>query len=72
MRKSIEAVLREYSIRLMALEGVVAVAEGLSGRRPCIRVLVARKTEDLLQKIPPDIEGYPVLVDESGEVRALG
>lgn len=69
-QKAIAAALREHTPRLMALPGVVSVAEGRYDGSPCIRVLVIRKTRELLEQIPPAIEGYAVQIDESGEVRA--
>ena len=70
-RRAIEAVLREHGSRLMALPGVVSVAQGLCDGSPCIRVLVVRKKRDLLKQVPSAIEGYAVHVDESGRVHAL-
>ena len=32
-------------------------------------VFVARKTPDLLKAIPASLEGYPVAVEETGELR---
>lgn len=69
--RAIDVVLRDHSPRLMALPGVVSVSEGSRDGRPCIRVLIRKKTRDLLKRIPPDIEGYAVEVDESGRVWAL-
>ncbi len=68
--KTIEAVLKEYTDRLMSLPGVVGTAEGWCGVKPCIKVYVAKKTPELLRKIPPDIEGFPVAVEKTGEIRA--
>jgi hypothetical protein len=53
----------------MAMPGVVGVAEGLCDGRPCIKVFVARKTPDVLKRIPASVEGYPVAVEETGELR---
>ncbi len=70
--KTFEQVLQEQTDRLMALPGVVGTAMGLCAGEPCIRVLVVEKTGDLLKQIPTEIEGYPVVVDETGEIKALG
>ena len=56
---------------IMALPGVVGVGQGERDGSPCIQVLVAESTPELLGGIPPEIEGYPVAVVESGEFRAL-
>lgn len=69
--KSIEEVLREHSRELMSLPGVVGTAQGLCDERPCIKVYVIRKSAELGRKIPGIIEGYPVAVEETGEIRTF-
>ncbi len=68
--KTIEAVLKEYTDRLMSLPGVVGTAEGRCAGKPCIKVYVSKNTADLRRQIPSDIEGFPVAVEETGEIRA--
>ena len=68
--KSIETVLRAHSDRLMALPGVVGTAQGECEGEPCILILVAEATTELLRRIPSEIEGYPVDVEETGEIQA--
>ena len=67
--RPLEEVLRERTDSLMAMPGVVGVAEGLCDGRPCIKVFVAKKTADVLKAIPVSVEGYPVVVEETGEFR---
>ena len=69
--KTIEDVLKEHTSKLMSLPGVVGTAQGLCSGEPCIRVFVVEKTDDLLKQIPPEIDGYPVSVEETGEFRKL-
>ncbi len=69
--KSIKEVLAEQSPILMALPGVVGTAQGLCDKKPCIVIYVIQKTPDLEKKIPPTLEGYPVRIEETGEIRAL-
>jgi hypothetical protein len=57
---------------LMAIPGVAGVAVGaLDDGRPCIQVLVVKMSSDLLDRIPKEIEGYPVDIQETGEIRAM-
>ena len=70
-KKPIEQVLREHTASLMALPGVVGTAQGLCADEPCIRVFVAEATEEVLEQIPEEIEGYVVDVQETGEFKAL-
>jgi hypothetical protein len=67
--RPLEDVLRERADSLMAVPGVVGTAQGLCDGRPCIKVFVAKKTADSLKAIPASVEGYPVVVEETGEFR---
>lgn len=69
--KTIEAVLKEHTDRLMSLPGVVGTAIGVCEGTPCIKVLVVEKTPQLVNEIPQKLEGYPVVIEETGEIRAL-
>jgi hypothetical protein len=69
--RDINEVLSDHDDALMAIEGVVGVAVGLTedGKTLCLKVLVARKTPELVRRIPTSIEGHPVAVEESGVIR---
>ena len=69
--KTIADVLKEHSDALLAIPGVVGVAEGQRGGKPCIRVFVTDQTPQLQQQIPRVLHGYPVVVETTGEFRAL-
>ena len=69
--KTIEAVLKEHTDSLMALPGVVGTGQGQRDGEACIRVFVVKRTPALLQQIPSALDGYPVVVDETGVIRAL-
>jgi hypothetical protein len=69
--KPIKQVLSEHTNDLMSIPGVIGTAQGLRENKPCILVLVIKKTTELNQKIPNVLEGYPVVVEETGEIRAL-
>lgn len=68
--QAIERALRARTPALMALPGVVGTAEGLCERRPCIKVLVVTKTPELERDIHAILEGYPVVIEETGRIRA--
>lgn len=55
----------------MALPGVVSVAQGEREGKPCIRVYVSRRTDDVLKRLPSNLDGFPVSVEETGEFRSL-
>ena len=69
--RPLEEVLRAHTDRLMTMRGVVGVGEGRCNGQPCIKVFVARKTPELLKAIPATLDGYPVAVEETGELRPL-
>ncbi len=69
--KTIVEVLKEHTEELMSMPGVVGIGQGLCNGKPCIKVLVIEKTPELAQKIPDNLEGYQVMIEETGEIRAL-
>ena len=72
-QKDINAVLKDHDKELLAIPGVVGVYVGLlpDDKTPCLKVMVVKETEDLKGRIPKSIEGYPVLIEESGVIRPL-
>jgi len=69
MAMSIEEAQEELTPQVMSLPGVVGIAMGECEGKPCIKVLVASKTKELVEKIPITYKGYRVVVDEVGEIR---
>lgn len=70
-RKSIEVVQNEHADALMSIPFVVGTAIGECGGKPCIKVLVSRNNPELLKKIPSELEGYQISIEETGELRRL-
>ena len=68
---TIQEVLRTHTPELMSIPGVVGTAIGEFKGKPCIKILVVKKTEELTQKIPLTLEGFPVVIQQTGEIRAL-
>jgi hypothetical protein len=69
--KTIQQVQEEQTPAWMALPGVVGTAIGEHDGRPCIKVYVARVNDELKARIPATVEGYPVVLEPTGEFRAL-
>jgi hypothetical protein len=67
----IDEVLRAHAHHLLAVPGVVGIAQGLCEGQPCIRVMVVQKTAELASRIPSEFHGYPVTIQETGEIGAL-
>jgi hypothetical protein len=68
---SVAQVLARHTERLMGVPGVIGTAESRCGGRPCILVMVARRTPELERAIPAELEGIPVEIRETGPIRAL-
>ena len=64
-------VLERHARIMLSLPGVVGIAEGDADGKPCIKIYVAKKTAQVVDQIPLDLDGWPVVVEESGEFRAL-
>ena len=70
MTRTIEQVLESETPAWMQLPGVVGTAQGEANGRPCILVLVTRRTRDLEAAIPDSVEGHRVRLEESGAIQA--
>ncbi len=69
--RSIEEVLATHTPELMAVPGVVGTGQGEEKGRPVIVVLVERASPQLRRRLPVELEGYRIIVRETGKVRAL-
>ena len=72
-RADINAVLAAHEKELMAVPGVVGVYVGFldDGKSPCLKIMLARPTPESRQ-IPAQIDGFPVRLEVTGEIRPLG
>ena len=68
-RPPIEQVQQSNTDAWMKIPGVVGTAIGLCDNTPCIKVLVVRATPELRQAIPDTVQGYRVMLDETGVIR---
>jgi hypothetical protein len=73
-KRDINAVLAAHDKELLAIPDVVGVYVGVleDGRTACLKVMLARKNPETERKIPHLLEGYPVIVEVTGEIRPLG
>lgn len=71
-REDIMAVVDEHAPQLIAIEGVAGVAVGaLDTGEPCVRIYVVKLTDELRARLPATLGGWPVDIEESGEIRPL-
>lgn len=72
-RPDIMSVVDAHAPRLIAIDGVAAIAVGaLDSGEPCVRIYVVELTDSLRAQLPRTLEGWPVDIEESGEIRPLG
>ena len=69
--KTIEEVLEENRKGLLSLSKAVGTGQGLCEGRPCIKIYVVRKSEELHREIPATLGGYRVVVEETEKIKAL-
>jgi hypothetical protein len=70
-RKTIEQVQQEHTDEWMAISGVEGTALGLFKGKACIRILASVSANELRRKIPSRLEGYPIVIEETGTFRPL-
>ena len=71
LQKTIEQVQQEHTDEWMAIPGVEGTAIGLFDNKPCITIFSSIKADELRAKIPSTVEGYPVIIRETGTFRAF-
>lgn len=71
VKKTIEQVQADHEDEWLAVPGVVGVAIGRAEGRPCITILVSSNLEEVRRRIPRTAEGYPIVLHETGTIRAL-
>jgi len=69
--RTIEQVQEEHTDDWMAIPGVEGTAIGLYEGKPCIKIFTSSKPQEVRDKIPSTVEGYPVIIEETGAFRAL-
>lgn len=69
--RSIEAVLEAHTDSLMTIPGVVGTGIGEHQGKPCIKVMIVADSTAIRNRIPSELEGYKVIIDVTGEIKAL-
>lgn len=68
---TIQQVLAAHTDEWMVMPGVVGAGIGQVEGVACIKIFVDRPRPELTAKIPSTLEGYRILVEAIGEIRAL-
>ena len=69
--QSIAQVIVEHRSSLLTISGILGIGQGGHPHAPHIIIYVHSKTSDILPLIPSILEGYPVVIQETGEIEAL-
>lgn len=67
----IEQAFDRHHDRLMAIAGISGIGIGDKAGKPAIVIMVKQLTPELKALLPQAIEGHPVVVEQSGEIRAF-
>lgn len=67
---SITDVLKRHTDSLMAIPGVVGVGQGEQNGAPTVYVMVRTLSDSVRAALPDSIEGFAVVVKETGDIRA--
>ena len=71
-KADITIVMNAHAQELMAIPGVTGVAIGeLDDKSPCILVLIREESDEISQSVPKTLEGYPVRLFVSGEIKPM-
>lgn len=65
-------VMNKHADSLMAIPGVTGVSvSALPDGSPTIMILIIEESATLRESLPDSLDGYPVVVNVSGEIRPL-
>jgi hypothetical protein len=71
-RRPLAEVIAAHGAALLEVPGVVGVYEGrLESGEPCLTIMVVRADDALRRRLPEALEGYPVVIRETGEIREM-
>ena len=68
---SVHDVKKKYETRIMKIPGVVGIGVGKENELDAVMVLVAERTRLVDKKVPKQLKGFPVVIQETGVIRAL-
>jgi hypothetical protein len=68
--KPFSEVLADHTPVWMNIPGVTGTGEGQKDGKPAILIFVDSLSDSLKSQLPTDVEGYPVVIKETGKVKA--
>jgi len=70
-RPTAAEVIARHADRILAIAGVVGMAEGLFDNQPCIQIHMAIDDDTVRMSLPSLLDGYPVITIVTGEAELL-
>jgi len=70
VERSIEEVQEAFTPEWMDLPGVVGTGIGLCEGQPCIKVFVTGPLQELEERIPNEVGGHRVVLEQTGRFQA--
>jgi hypothetical protein len=68
---TISQVLSQHTKEWMQLPGVTGTGEGEKDGKPAVIIFVEHSSKELQAKLPQEMNGYPVVIEETGRVRTF-
>jgi hypothetical protein len=68
---SIQEIQEKHQHDLMRIPGVVGVGIGLESDESVLVVMVAKDTRAIKRKVPKELDGYRLVIQETGVIRAF-
>lgn len=69
--KNIEQVLNEKQKEWLSIPGVTGAAIGSFRNKPCVKIYTAANPRKLRDQLPSNVEGYPVIIEQTGQFHSL-
>ncbi len=69
--KTIEKVLKDNTSKWLDIPGIEGTAIGMCNDQPCIKIFTSARPDEIKTMIPTAIEGYQVVIEYTGQIRAL-
>jgi hypothetical protein len=69
--RSVEQVFDSHRDSLLSIPGVVGAGIAKFDGRPCIMIMVKQKSQYAEGQIPKELDGYRVIIQETGEIKTL-
>jgi len=70
-QKPIAQVIQEHRTSMLSIPGILGIGQGGSPDTPHITLYVRAQILANLNSIPSILEGYPVVIQETGDIEAL-